>query len=124
MAARPERLLHAIQNSSTTLSGWKGGFITIKLKLSQFLFISAQLVTLEKEVKERSRKDSQKEQQEAEAPIINPGGFGDRLLLTQGNGWVPCASCAQSPRVSYWRFSMIGQAPPMPNGMVPVSIFL
>jgi len=58
------------------------------------------LVTLEKEVKERSKKDSQKEQQEAEAPIINPGGFGDRLLLTQGNG-------------------MIGQAPPMVNGMVP-----
>jgi clathrin heavy chain len=45
-----------------------------------------QLVALEKEVKERSKKDSQKEQQEAEAPIINPGGFGDRLLLTQGNG--------------------------------------
>jgi len=58
------------------------------------------LVSLEKEVKERSKKDSQKEQQEAEAPIINPGGFGDRLLLTQGNG-------------------IIGQAPQMPNGMVP-----
>ena len=45
-----------------------------------------QLVALEKEVKERSKKDIQKEQQESEAPIINPGGFGDRLLLTQGNG--------------------------------------
>jgi len=58
------------------------------------------LVSLEKEVKERSKKDSQKEQQESEAPIINPGGFGDRLLLTQGNG-------------------IIGQTPQMPNGMVP-----
>jgi len=45
------------------------------------------LSSLEKEVKERSKKDSQKEQQEADAPIINPGGFGNRLLLTQGNGF-------------------------------------
>ncbi|KAI0065620.1 clathrin heavy chain [Artomyces pyxidatus] len=45
------------------------------------------LAALEKEVKERSKKESQKEQLEAEAPIINPGGFGDRLLLTQGNGF-------------------------------------
>ncbi|TFY72317.1 hypothetical protein EVG20_g697 [Dentipellis fragilis] len=46
------------------------------------------LASLEKEVKERSKKDSQKEQAEAEAPIINPGGFGNRLMLTQGNGFV------------------------------------
>jgi clathrin heavy chain len=45
-----------------------------------------QMVALEIEVKERSKKDSQKEQQDADAPIINPGGFGNRLLLTQGNG--------------------------------------
>jgi clathrin heavy chain len=43
-----------------------------------------QLAQLEKEVKERSKKDVQKEQQEAEAPIINPGGFGSTLLLTNG----------------------------------------
>lgn len=43
-----------------------------------------QLAQLEKEVKERSKKDVQKEQQEAEAPIINPGGFGNPLLLTNG----------------------------------------
>ncbi|THH15617.1 hypothetical protein EW146_g4889 [Bondarzewia mesenterica] len=43
------------------------------------------LAALEKEVKDRSKKDSQKEQQEAEAPIINPA---NRLLLTQGNGFV------------------------------------
>ncbi|KZS94509.1 clathrin heavy chain 1 [Sistotremastrum niveocremeum HHB9708] len=36
---------------------------------------------LEKEVKERSKKDTQKEQLEADAPIINPGS---RLLLTNG----------------------------------------
>jgi hypothetical protein len=41
------------------------------------------IATLEKEVKERAKKDSAKEQAEAEQPIINPGGFGT-LLLTQG----------------------------------------
>jgi clathrin heavy chain len=46
------------------------------------------VAALEKEVKERAKKDVQKEQSEADAPIINPGGFGNRLLLTQGNGFV------------------------------------
>jgi len=55
------------------------------------------LAYLEKEVKERSKKDAQKEQTEAEAPIINPGGYGRGLLLTNG---------------------IVGQAPPM-MGMVP-----
>lgn len=41
------------------------------------------MVTLEKEVKERVKKDTAKEQAESEQPIINPGGFGT-LLLTQG----------------------------------------
>src|SRR6266404_8264780 len=45
------------------------------------------LAVLEKEVRERSKKEQQKEQQEADAPIINPGGFGNRLMLTQGNGY-------------------------------------
>jgi len=44
---------------------------------------SSQIAQLEKEVKERSKKEVQKEQQEAEMPIINPG-FGGPLLLTQG----------------------------------------
>lgn len=44
------------------------------------------IARLEKEVKERSKKDTQKEQQDAEMPIIGPG-FGGRLLLTQGNGF-------------------------------------
>ena len=46
-----------------------------------------QIAALEKEVKERSKKDTEKEQQEAEAPIIQPG-LGGRLMLTQGNGYV------------------------------------
>jgi clathrin heavy chain len=45
------------------------------------------IATLEKEVKERAKKDSVKEQQEADAPIINPGGLGNRLMLTSGNGF-------------------------------------
>ncbi|KAL6300041.1 hypothetical protein BKA93DRAFT_741376, partial [Sparassis latifolia] len=42
---------------------------------------------LEKQVHELSKKDVQKEQQEAEVPIINPSGLlTNRLMLTQGNG--------------------------------------
>ena len=37
---------------------------------------------MEKEVKERSQKETQKEQQEADQPIINPGF--NRLMLTNG----------------------------------------
>ena len=51
------------------------------------------LSALEKEVRERSKKEQQKEQQEADAPIINPGGFGNRLMLTQGNGYGSCDPC-------------------------------
>lgn len=49
-----------------------------------------QLAALEKEVKERSKKESAKEEQEAEVPMINPAGFGNQLLLTQGNGYGIC----------------------------------
>jgi len=56
------------------------------LELVALILWCRQLTQLEKEVKERSKKDAQKEQTEAEAPIINPGGFGG-LLLT--NGYVP-----------------------------------
>ncbi|KDR74584.1 hypothetical protein GALMADRAFT_141596 [Galerina marginata CBS 339.88] len=54
-----------------------------------------ELAQLEKEVKEQSKKEAQKEQSEAEAPMINPGGFGN--LLTNG---------------------IVGRAPPM-NEMMP-----
>ncbi|KAI5995696.1 hypothetical protein EDD15DRAFT_622463 [Pisolithus albus] len=53
------------------------------------------LAALEKEVRERSKKEIAKEEQEAEQPIINPGI--NRLLITQGNGYP-------------------SQAPPMVNG--------
>ncbi|EIW79173.1 clathrin heavy chain 1 [Coniophora puteana RWD-64-598 SS2] len=40
------------------------------------------MAALEKEVRERSKKEAQKEEQEAEAPIINPA---NRLMITQGS---------------------------------------
>ncbi|KAG6381525.1 hypothetical protein JVT61DRAFT_112 [Boletus reticuloceps] len=52
------------------------------------------LIALEKEVRERTKKDTAKEEQEADQPIINPL---NRLLITQGNGYP-------------------SQAPPMMNG--------
>jgi clathrin heavy chain len=61
-----------------------------------------QLTQLEKEMKERAKKDTQKEQAEAEVPMINPGGIGNMLRLTNG---------------------FVGQAPPM-NGIPHVSIDL
>jgi clathrin heavy chain len=56
-------------------------------KIQQQRTLVDKLAVLEKEVRERSKKEQQKEQQEADAPIINPGGFGNRLMLTQGNGY-------------------------------------
>ena len=52
-----------------------------------------EVAALVKPVKELSTKDAKKEQAEAEAeaPIINPGGFGNRLMITQGNGIPPQA---------------------------------
>lgn len=42
------------------------------------------VLVLEKLVQELSTKDAKEEQAEAEAPISNPGGFGNRLMITQG----------------------------------------
>ena len=66
------------------------------------------IAALEKQVKEQSQKEVQKEKEEAEAPILGPG-FGGRLMLTQGNGYP-----AQAPPVM-----------PMQTGMPmgPVSSF-
>ncbi|KAG7443630.1 clathrin heavy chain [Guyanagaster necrorhizus] len=79
---------------------WQHGlndfFMPYKIQIQRSLV--DKLIQLEKEVKERSKKDSQKEQAEAEAPMINPGGFGNTLLLTNG---------------------FAGQAPPAMNGMAP-----
>ncbi len=71
------------------------------------------LAALEKEVRERSKKEQQKEQQEADAPIINPGGFGNRLMLTQGNGYGPFGfSFALITKYLHNLDSIAGQAPP------------
>ncbi|KAK0446711.1 hypothetical protein EV421DRAFT_1790875 [Armillaria borealis] len=79
---------------------WQHGlndfFMPYKIQIQRSLV--DKLIQLEKEVKERSKKESQKEQAEAEAPMINPGGFGSTLLLTNG---------------------FAGQAPPTMNGMAP-----
>ncbi|KAH9975866.1 clathrin heavy chain 1 [Lactifluus volemus] len=69
------------------------------------------LAALEKELRERSKKEKQKEEQEADAPIINPGGFGNRLLLTQGNGFV-----GQAPPPSMNGATGVGLVPPQMTG--------
>ncbi|KAG2056844.1 clathrin heavy chain 1 [Suillus hirtellus] len=79
---------------------WQHGlndfYMPYKIQVSRTM--REKLAALEKEVKERTKKESAKEQQEAEAPIINPAS---RLLITNG---------------------YVGQPPPMPmangNGMV------
>ena len=73
------------------------------------------LAALEKDVRERSKKEQQKEQQEADAPIINPGGFGNRLMLTQGNGYGLWSLFVLITK--YFLDSFAGQAaPPSMNG--------
>ncbi|EAU90123.2 clathrin heavy chain 1 [Coprinopsis cinerea okayama7 len=61
------------------------------------------MAQLEKEVKERSKKDAQKEQAEADAPIINPGGFGNRLLLENGG-----FGAAAAPPLNGMPYAMTG----------------
>ncbi|QRV88920.1 Clathrin [Ceratobasidium sp. AG-Ba] len=57
------------------------------------------VASLEKQVQEHAKKDKSREQQEADQPIINPGGFGNQRMITAGPG-------------------MMGAAPPMyPNGI-------
>ena len=74
MATWPQRLLYAIQNSSTTVTRQRG-------RSSREACQGAVNEGREKEQAEA----------EAEAPIINPGGFGNRLMITQGNGIPPQA---------------------------------
>ncbi|GJE98267.1 clathrin heavy chain [Phanerochaete sordida] len=78
-------------------------------KLQKKRSLIDRLAALEKQVQEHSQKESQKEQQEAEAPIINPGMIGNRLLITQGNGYP-----AQGPPV------INGMPTGMPTGMPPM----
>ena len=63
-----------------------------------------------------SKKESQKEQQDADAPIINPGGFGNRLLLTQGNGFV-LDNLPFSTGSNGFCSRFVGQAPTNGTGM-------
>ncbi|KAI6122688.1 hypothetical protein EDD16DRAFT_1570643 [Pisolithus croceorrhizus] len=76
---------------------WQHGlndfYMPYKIQVSRTM--RERLASLEKEVRERSKKEIAKEEQEAEQPIINPGI--SRLLITQGNGYP-------------------SQAPPMING--------
>ncbi|KAF8141713.1 hypothetical protein EV363DRAFT_1308829 [Boletus edulis] len=66
---------------------WQHGlndfYMPYKIQVSRTM--RERLVTLEKEVRERTKKDTAKEEQEADQPIINPL---NRLLITQGNGFV------------------------------------
>ena len=62
---------------------WQHGlndfYMPYKIQVSRTM--REKLVALEKEVKERSKKESAKEQQEAEVPIINPA---THLMITNG----------------------------------------
>lgn len=68
---------------------WQHGlndfFMPFRIQMQRSLV--QKVTALEKRVQELAVKDSKKEQQEADAPIINPG-FGSRLMITQGNGYV------------------------------------
>ncbi|KIK31690.1 hypothetical protein CY34DRAFT_764410, partial [Suillus luteus UH-Slu-Lm8-n1] len=71
-------------------------YMPYKIQVSRTM--REKLAALEKEVKERTKKESAKEQQEAEAPIINPA---NRLMITNG---------------------YVSQPPPMANGNGMVGI--
>ena len=77
-------------------------------------------------MEELSKKDTQKEQLEAEAPIINPGLIGNRLMLTAGNGLVLFFAACRHAWMLIAACSFPNTGPPMmPNGtgmgMPPVS---
>jgi len=64
-------------------------------------------------MKERSKKDTQKEQ-EAEAPIINPG-FGAPLMITH-NGFVMLHVHIYQSLSTHRSRRFVGQTPTMMNG--------
>ncbi|EJD07554.1 clathrin heavy chain [Fomitiporia mediterranea MF3/22] len=70
---------------------WQHGlndfFMPYKIQSQRTLV--TKIAALEKQVQELALKNTKKEQAEEEATIIAPGGFGNRLLLTQGNGYPP-----------------------------------
>ena len=58
---------------------------TMPYQIQHTCDMRCRLRALEKEVRERAAKDTAKEKQEEEAPILGPGAFGNRLL-TSGAG--------------------------------------
>ena len=95
---------------------WQHGlndfFMPYKIQSQRSL--AAKIAALEKQVQELATKTTKKEQAEEETPIINPGGFGNRLLLTQGNGFAPQAA----PMIVNGTGMPMA---PMATGMPPVS---
>ena len=70
---------------------WQYGLNDMLYKIQAQRLLVNKVAALEKLVKELSTKDAKKEPAEAEAPIIDPSGFGNRLMITQGNGIPPQA---------------------------------
>ncbi|OSX64178.1 hypothetical protein POSPLADRAFT_1065482 [Postia placenta MAD-698-R-SB12] len=91
-------------------TSWQHGlndfYMPYKIQISRTMV--DKVSALEKRVEELSKKDSQKEQQEAEAPIINPGLIGNRLMLTAGNGFP-----SQAPPPMMPNGTAIGMPPAM-----------
>src|SRR5271170_3030920 len=69
---------------------WSKYVVFIALSSSLLMLFLVQLSQIEREMKECSKRDTQKEQESTKAPIINPG-FGGPLLITH-NGSVPILS--------------------------------
>ena len=70
---------------------WQYGLNDMPYKIQAQRLLVNKVAALEKLVKELSTKDTKKEPAEAEAPIIDPSGFGNRLRITQGNSIPPQA---------------------------------
>ena len=70
---------------------WQYGLNDMPYKIQAQRLLVNKVAALEKLVKELSTKDAKKEPAEAEAPIIDPSGFGNRLMITQGKCIAPQA---------------------------------
>lgn len=104
---------------------WQHGlndfFMPFRIQMQRSLV--QKVSALEKKVQDLSVKDQKKEQLEADQPIINPGGFGNRLMITQGNGCVLLLRSLDSAAILIIFCRFAPQAPPMMmngTGMHPV----
>ena len=59
---------------------------TMPYQIQQARDTRMKLQTLEKEVRERAAKDSAKEKQDEDTPILGPGAFANRLLTASATG--------------------------------------